>query len=223
MPRPDVSEERREQILDAAGAVFARMGFHDARMDDIVDHANLSKGGVYWYFKSKDELAAALVERVLARSAGSLRKLLEIDQPFVERMSLLGQYIAADVRALNKLRGVILEFYALAARDAGVRRRVRTYIDEFIELFATMIQQGIDRGQCKQTDPRRTAAVLEATCEGLMILWLVDTTDFNIDEMADQVTSLFLDALQPTTEASLNWLPPGGTEPRLKAPARRRS
>ncbi|HTR62533.1 MAG TPA: TetR/AcrR family transcriptional regulator [Candidatus Binataceae bacterium] len=197
MPRPDVSEERREQILDAAGAVFARLGFHDARMDDIVDQANLSKGGVYWYFKSKDQLAAALVERVLARSAGALRKVLEFDQPFAERMALLGQYIAADVRALNKLRGVILEFYALAARDTRVRRRVRVYIDEFIDLFATMIQQGIDRGQCKEVDPRKTATAIEAMCEGLMILWLVDTTDFNIDDMADHVTALFLDALQP--------------------------
>ena len=202
MPRPDVSEERREQILDAAGAVFARLGFRDARMDDIVDQANLSKGGVYWYFKSKDQLAAALIERLLARSAGSLRKLLEIDQPFAERMSLLGQYIAADVRALNKLRGVILEFYALAARDTRVRRRVRTYIDEFIELFATMIQQGIDRGECRATDPRKTATTLEAACEGLMILWLVDTTDFDIDEVANHMSGLFLDSLRPTIARS---------------------
>jgi AcrR family transcriptional regulator len=200
--RPDVSEERRGQILDAAGAVFARMGFHDARMDDIVEQANLSKGGVYWYFKSKDQLAAALVERVLARSAGSLRKLLEADQSFMERMTLLGQYIAADVRALNKLRGVILEFYALAARDTRVRRRVRLYIDEFIELFAAMIRQGIDRGECRQVDPRKSATALEAMCEGLMILWLVDTTDFNIDEMADHMTSLFLESLRPTVGKS---------------------
>jgi AcrR family transcriptional regulator len=196
VPRPDVSEERREQILDAAGAVFARMGFHDARMDDIVDQANLSKGGVYWYFKSKDHLVAALVERVLVRSAGSLRKLLETDQPFAERMALLGQYIAGDVRALNKLRGVILEFYALAARDSRVCRRVRTFIDEFIELIATMIQQGIDRRECRAVDPRKTATVLEATCEGMIILWLVDATDFDIDAMADHTTQLFLDSLR---------------------------
>jgi AcrR family transcriptional regulator len=200
--RPDVSEERRGQILDAAGAVFARMGFHDARMDDIVDQANLSKGGVYWYFKSKDQLAAALVERVLARSAASLRKLLDNDQSFMERMRLLGQYIAADVRALNKLRGVILEFYALAARDMRVRQRVRIYIDEFIELFAAMIRQGIDRGECRHVDPRKSATALEAMCEGLMILWLVDTTGFNIDEMADHMTSLFLESLRPTVGQS---------------------
>ena len=41
-PRPDVSEERRGQILDAAAAVFARLGVRESRMDDIVEQADLS-------------------------------------------------------------------------------------------------------------------------------------------------------------------------------------
>jgi len=202
MPRPDVSEERREQILDAAGAVFARMGVHDARMDDIVDQASLSKGGVYWYFKSKDELVTAFVERVLARSAGTFRQFLETDQRFDQRMTTVARSIAADIRALSKARGVILEFYALAARDTRVRRRVRTYIDEFIELFATVIGQAIDRRECRAVDVRKTATAIEAMYEGLTLLWLVDTRDFKIDEMVDCATQLFLDSLRPTAARS---------------------
>ncbi|HET7081061.1 MAG TPA: helix-turn-helix domain-containing protein, partial [Chloroflexia bacterium] len=55
-PRPDVSEERKNQILDAAAAVFSRLGFHEARMDDIVRESGLSKGTLYWYFTSKDAI-----------------------------------------------------------------------------------------------------------------------------------------------------------------------
>ena len=60
-PRRDVSEERKEQILDAAAEVFSRKGFDKARMDDIVEKTGLSKGALYWYFKSKDEIFEALV------------------------------------------------------------------------------------------------------------------------------------------------------------------
>lgn len=67
MPRPDVSEERRSQILDAAVAVFARLGFHQARMDDIVQEAGLSKGALYWYFKSKDEIVMAILSSLFER------------------------------------------------------------------------------------------------------------------------------------------------------------
>ncbi len=49
-PRPNVREQRRLQILQAAQHVFARMGFHKARMDDIAHEAGVSKGTLYWYY-----------------------------------------------------------------------------------------------------------------------------------------------------------------------------
>ncbi len=208
-PRPDVSEERREQILDAAGAVFARMGVHDARMDDIVEEANLSKGGVYWYFKSKDELVTAFVERLLAQSAQNFRQFLQTDLPFERRMMAVSQYLADDICGASKFRGVILEYYALAARDARVRRRVRNYINEFIELFATMLRQAIDRGECRKVDPRKTAMAIEATYEGLTLLWLVETPGFKMDEMVEHITRLTLASLLPAARTRHGFVLPG--------------
>ena len=43
-PRPDVSDERKSQILKAAESVFTQKGFDEARMDDIADKTGLSKG-----------------------------------------------------------------------------------------------------------------------------------------------------------------------------------
>jgi AcrR family transcriptional regulator len=60
-PRPDVSEERKNQILEAAIAVFARLGFDQSRMEDIAGQAGLSKGALYLYYKSKDAIVAALL------------------------------------------------------------------------------------------------------------------------------------------------------------------
>src|SRR5437899_3879617 len=150
MPRPDVSEERREQILEAAKTVFARIGVHEARMDDIVRAASLSKGALYWYFKSKDDLVAALVERLFARGIEEFRQFLETDLPFKDRMIAVSRYVAEEIGGrLSKLRGVAMEYYALAARDARVRRRVRAHVDETIELLASMIRRAIDRGECR--------------------------------------------------------------------------
>ncbi|TET82024.1 MAG: TetR/AcrR family transcriptional regulator [Anaerolineales bacterium] len=60
-PKPDLSAERREQILNAAEKVFTRLGFSKARIDDIVAESELSKGAIYWYYKSKDTIIAALL------------------------------------------------------------------------------------------------------------------------------------------------------------------
>jgi AcrR family transcriptional regulator len=53
--RPDVSAERKKQILETAMLVFSRKGLHQAHMDDIVKQSGLSIGTIYWYFSSKDE------------------------------------------------------------------------------------------------------------------------------------------------------------------------
>src|SRR5437867_10138512 len=114
MPRPDVSEERRGQILDAAAAVFARLGVRGSRIDDIVEEADLSKGGLYWYFKSKDELVAAFIERLFQRGIENFRRLLESEQPFETRIRAMAAYMAADIAGLSAVRGAVLEYYAIA-------------------------------------------------------------------------------------------------------------
>ncbi len=72
-PREDVSEERKEQILDAATEVFAQKGFDKARMDDIVEETGLSKGALYWYFKSKDDIIFAIMDRIFQPNSGNSR------------------------------------------------------------------------------------------------------------------------------------------------------
>lgn len=62
----DLKQERRKQILDAAEKVFTQRGFNKARMDDIVAESGLSKGALYWYYKSKDEIILALMDRFFA-------------------------------------------------------------------------------------------------------------------------------------------------------------
>jgi AcrR family transcriptional regulator len=63
-PRPDVSDERKDQILNAAERVFTRKGIDLARMDDIAEETGLSKGTLYLYFKSKGDLIIAILERI---------------------------------------------------------------------------------------------------------------------------------------------------------------
>ncbi len=53
---------RRQLILDAAIQVFAEKGFHQATMDDVADRAELGKGTLYYYFRSKDEILLQLLE-----------------------------------------------------------------------------------------------------------------------------------------------------------------
>ena len=79
-------ERRKTQILDAAMEVFAHLGFHKARMDDIVQESGLSKGAIYWYFKSKDAIIAAILDRIFSREHQALNDTLSQTGPVADRL-----------------------------------------------------------------------------------------------------------------------------------------
>jgi AcrR family transcriptional regulator len=64
------TDRRREQLLCAAAAVFARRGYPDTDVQEIADRCRVAKGTVYFYFPSKEKLFLAAVDRVM----GSLRE-----------------------------------------------------------------------------------------------------------------------------------------------------
>lgn len=77
---PRVSEEhlerRRQQILSAARACFARKGFHETSMQDVFREAELSAGAVYRYFRSKDELIQAIAFEVMGQLGGLMDEVI---------------------------------------------------------------------------------------------------------------------------------------------------
>jgi AcrR family transcriptional regulator len=70
---------RRDQIIDAATLRFAANGFQATGMADVIATSGLSAGAVYRYFRSKDDLIEAIVDRVLGRAAERFERLLEGD------------------------------------------------------------------------------------------------------------------------------------------------
>ena len=68
-------EQRRQQILDAARRRFARNGFHQTSIQDILTEANLSAGALYRYFRSKEEIIEAIAEDALRQVTAPIGQL----------------------------------------------------------------------------------------------------------------------------------------------------
>src|SRR5690348_15170086 len=59
--QPEVS---RRLLLDAAGNLFARHGYHNTTIDSVADAAGISRGAIFWYFRSKEALLIAVIDDV---------------------------------------------------------------------------------------------------------------------------------------------------------------
>ncbi len=195
-PRPDVREERREQIIVAAMAVFARLGFHDARMDDIVEESGLSKGALYWYFKSKEDIIAAIMDRFIGREIEGLEAALTLQVPASDKLLQLGGMFVNEMRSMIDLMPILYEFYAVATRKKAVRRALMRYFQPTRNLLAALIQQGIDSGEFVPVEADAIAVDLIAFYEGLLLLAVLDPKNIDLQKMGESGISVIVEGLK---------------------------
>ncbi len=197
MPRrTDVSEVRKNQILDAAMRVFARLGFHEARMDDIVLESGLSKGALYWYFKSKEDIITAISQRLFSMDIEQLEGMLAVEGPVSERLLQLTHARVEGLQRMSDMIPILFEFYAAAVHQEHVRQFISAYFQQFHELLVALIQQGIDLGEFRPVNADEAASALDALFEGLVMRWLIDPQATHWDELGESAVRLLLDGLR---------------------------
>lgn len=201
MTPPAVSKEaRREQIIQAAVACFARKGYHLTTMDDIVAESGLSKGSLYWHFKNKRDLLikvmawyfdqmAAEIEPVLAQIPDAVEQLKTI-------LAMFTQVAASDDPLLN----IFIDFYAETRHDAEVEQAVHRVMDPYFDLIADVIQRGTDDGDLKPIDARQMAAALMATFDGLFMYKKMLGDVFDWQQTARQFSEVLLMGMQQKAE-----------------------
>jgi AcrR family transcriptional regulator len=193
---PDSSEIRRNQILDAATTVFVRQGFQHARMDDIVEESGLSKGTLYWYFKSKEDIINAILRRLFTGELANLESLLEAEGTVSERLVLLTGDRVNGMKRMSSLVPIIFEFYAVAVHQQWVQQFIGEYFQQFRKLLEDLIRQGTDRGEFRPVNATEAAISLASMYEGLTIHWLMDPQEVQWDILSESSIPLLLDGLK---------------------------
>ncbi|MEJ2262748.1 MAG: TetR/AcrR family transcriptional regulator [Anaerolineales bacterium] len=173
-PRSDVSEERKNQILDAATEVFVHKGFDKARMDDIVDETGLSKGTLYWYFKSKSDIIIAILDRIFQTEFDQLETRKAVDTSATEAIWQFTEAAIKDFTKMIHLMPVAYEFLALAFRNKYVQKALKQYFNRYMDILVPIIQRGIDSGEFSRVNAQEAAIAAGAIFEGTILLWVYD-------------------------------------------------
>jgi len=187
-------EERRTQILDAAVACFARKGYYETTMDDIVREANLSKGTLYWYFKSKLELFRNLNELWFAEIMESLKQQANPEANSAARLRMMVEAVKSSAASKPELVRALLEFYTLALRDAELKQWLRDAYVSDGKLLRELLKDGIDRGEFRTFDPAAVARLTMAALDGALLhreLFEAESSGSpTLDEVADTLIAL---------------------------------
>jgi AcrR family transcriptional regulator len=145
-------EARPDEILAAALESFAARGFAATRLEDVAARAGISKGTLYLYFKSKEELFEAVVR---ARLLPNLERVEALAASFegpsallLERLLLtIGGVVGSQIGAIPKL---------VIAEAGNFPDLARFYLDEVVRrglrLIGTILRRGIARGEFRAID-----------------------------------------------------------------------
>jgi TetR/AcrR family transcriptional repressor of uid operon len=188
-------EARRREILDAAQACFERRGFHATSMDQICTEAQISPGGLYRYFPSKEAIISAMAEDERRAATLAFDAVRGADN-FLLALSSLCEKFAEAYATPNRAafaaelmaEAVRNPKFALIAREA--EERIRTEITD-------LLAAGQKMGHVEATlDPAEAAAVLMAAADGLG-LRMAFMGDFTATEAAKALKNMVLRYLNP--------------------------
>ncbi|MBI9052048.1 MAG: TetR/AcrR family transcriptional regulator [Anaerolineaceae bacterium] len=194
-PKPDVSEERINQILEAAINVFSRLGFNKARMDDIAEETNLSKGTLYLYFKSKDDLTTAIISKLFDSEFEKMIHSTYEGGSVSEHLMELTEDLIKNTQSLILLRPIVYEVYAASFRNKKIREVMKNYYGRYLDHVTPIIKQGIDQGEFQDNDPETAAIATAAIIEGTILLWIFDPDRVDLSRHIRQNIQIFLKGL----------------------------
>jgi AcrR family transcriptional regulator len=95
---------KRAQILDGAKRCFLSVGFEAASMNEITAKSGVSKGTLYVYFKDKEDLFTALIDREKSAVMGAAKKELERDGTMAEKLHRFGTYVTSRLTSEEVIR-----------------------------------------------------------------------------------------------------------------------
>ena len=194
------SQETRHRIMMAAISEFARHGYDATSVAQICQAAGVSKGAFYHHFPSKQALFLALLGSWLdlldAQFLVARTEAATVPESF-DRMSGLMEDIYESAGGSLPM---FLEFWTQASHDPAVWETVIAPYRRYQEYFATMIQEGIDEGSLKPTDPQVTARVMVALAVGLLLQGLLDPQGTDWGQVTQHGFQLLIDSMRQETK-----------------------
>ena len=165
--------DRRTQIIDAAAGLIRRNGYTQTSVDDVIREARLcGKGHFYHYFKSKEELGYAVLQRQFEQFAE--RGLSILRDPMADPFDRLNRFIDAVVAAQAERGcqgGCPFANFAGEMADVheGFRRQIETVFERWTEQVRALLWEARPR-LAEGVDIARLARFIVATLEGAMLM-----------------------------------------------------
>ncbi len=189
--RPDV----QRRLLSAATRLFAEQGFDRTSVSQIVEAAGVTKGAMYHYFRSKDDLLYEIYARVLREQTRRLEAFAASDEPVPRRL----HSIASDVvvSTIANLDDTAIFFRSMHRLDPATREAVRRQRRRYHERFRGLIEEGQRAGRFRSDKPAEIIVDFFFGAVHHLGYWYRPSGELSARQVGDHFADLLLDSLRP--------------------------
>jgi TetR/AcrR family fatty acid metabolism transcriptional regulator len=179
--RANAQEDKRRLLLDAAVRVFARKGYHAARVGDIAEEAGVAYGLLYHYFESKEDVLRSVFRETWRALIGTIKSVEEAGDPPREQLRKVAEILLRSWRRDPDLVRVLV-------LEVTRSQHLEGEMDEIAESFAA-IQEIIERGQAEgsmrsDVDAQLASYIFYGAVEELFTGWVLGRLPDSDDDIA---------------------------------------
>jgi AcrR family transcriptional regulator len=191
LSRAERKAATRQQLLEAAGRVFARKGYVGASVDDIAEEAGFTVGALYSNFPSKQDLFLAAFERHCDQDLAQLEAIMGGPGTIQERLEAYSGQFVELTEEHRQWWLLSTELWLYAQRDPAARARMAALQRKTRAIVADTLQrEAVRQGRPLRVPASELAAAVIALWRGLLQQRMLDPEAVNATALTRAVTSM---------------------------------
>ena len=175
-------EKRKEKVFKAAVWCFNRKGYYETTIDAIAAKAKVSKGSIYYYFKSKKELFLELFHYRVNKYFDQIKTHIQEGHSPDERLRMFISKSSQFLKENEDFFRFCLEFLSMGVREPEIRKVMTIFYKDSIDTFKQLLEEGVKSGKFKDLGSDRVARTIYFLFMGVFFTYFSVNVDFDLNK-----------------------------------------
>ncbi|WP_298514615.1 TetR/AcrR family transcriptional regulator [uncultured Kordia sp.] len=187
------AEKTAAFIVETVAPIFNKNGYAATSISDITKATGLTKGAIYGNFKNKEELAIASFKFMVKLLMKELVKHMDKSNSPIRKLFLISDFYRNYYLYTNKMGGCPILNVGVDANNQNtlLLQKVRTIIQRIQDQLATIIEDGIERGEIStEVNAMFTAKRIDTMIQGAIFMAYTMDDEFYIKDTMDQIDKM---------------------------------
>lgn len=189
----EAHKDMRDIIIEKSSIFFARHGLSKTTIDDIARSMRMGKSSLYYYFKGKEDIYKAVLDREIALLSQKIVAALAACPTPQEKLRVFGCMRMQYLKELSNVYRALKDDYL--SHHAFIRTMRAEYDARESALVRAILEEGMRRGDFAMEDPALTAHAVITALRGLEYEWSLEGNDIDIGRGIDALLNILLNGI----------------------------